>query len=156
METFYGCSCPEGCGTREANLKLVRYYGPHRTALYRCLRCGREFSSRHGSVFSGFHTDEATVYRILKALAEGVGVRSCARIFDVGRNTVVRILDVAARHCERVSEHLIRDYHLEECQLDELWSFVKKRKRTSLFLRSLSPSMATSGSGLGLTLGVRL
>jgi transposase-like protein len=90
---------------------LIRHYGPHHTALYRCLKCRREFSSRHTSVFSGFHTDEQTIYRVLKALAEGNGMRACARIFGIDKNTVALILETAAGHCQQVSEHLIQDYH---------------------------------------------
>ena len=152
MDPTIALGCPGGCKGR---IKLVRRYGPHRTALYRCMKCGREFSSRYGSVFFGFHTEEDTIYRILKALSEGNGIRPCARIFGVHRDTVALILTVAARHCERVNEHLIQDYHLEECQLDELWSFVKKRKRTSQCLRNWQQCMETSGSGLGLTLDIR-
>ena len=129
---------------------LVRLYGPNRTPLYRCLKCSREFSSRHTSVFSGFHTDEETIYRVLKALAEGNGLRACARIFDIDTKTIALILETAARHCKQVSEHLIKNYHMDECQLDELWSFVKKRKRTSQHLKSWRPDTATSGSGSGL------
>jgi transposase-like protein len=106
--------CPNGCQTVATDFKLIRYYGPHRTPEYRCLKCEREFSARHESVFAGFHTDEETIYRVLKALAEGNGIRACARIFDLDKNTVARILGQAAAHCQRVSEHLIRNYHLEE------------------------------------------
>lgn len=144
-------SCPNRCQTVENDFKLIRHYGPNRTALYRCLKCKREFSSRHASVFSGFHTDEKTIYRVLKALAEGNGLRACARIFDLDKKTVALILDTAAGHCQQVSERLIQDYHLEECQLDELWSFVKKRKRTSRRLKSWLPSTEISGSGSGST-----
>jgi hypothetical protein len=28
-----------------------------------------------------------------------------------------------------VLNELLKDLHLEECQLDELWSFVKKRRK---------------------------
>ncbi|MDQ3253817.1 MAG: hypothetical protein M3R15_07900 [Acidobacteriota bacterium] len=66
---------------------------------------------------------------MLKALAEGNGIRACSRIFDIDKNTIIRILDVAGSHCHKVSEQLIQNYHMQECQLDELWSFVKKRKR---------------------------
>ncbi len=144
-------SCPSGCKTVESNFKLVRHYGPNLTALYRCLKCGREFSSRHSSVFAGFHTDEKTIYRVLKALAEGNGMRACARIFDIDKKTVALILETAARHCEQVSNHLMTDYHMDECQLDELWSFVKKRKRTSQHLRNWQRSMATNGCGSAST-----
>jgi transposase-like protein len=143
--------CPNGCQTVATDFKLIRYYGPHRTPEYRCLKCEREFSARHESVFAGFHTDEETIYRVLKALAEGNGIRACARIFDLDKNTVARILGQAAAHCQRVSEHLIRNYHLEECQLDELWSFVKKRKRTSRHWKNSKRFMVTNGSGSALT-----
>jgi transposase-like protein len=120
--------CPNGCNAVGDDFKLVRCYGPNRTTLYRCRKCSREFSSRYNSVFFGFHTDEQTIYRVLKALAEGNGIRACSRIFDIDKNTVIRILSVAGVHCQQVTEQLIGNYHLKECQLDELWSFVKKRK----------------------------
>jgi hypothetical protein len=66
--------CPNSCKTIETDFKLVRYYRPHRTPFYRCLQCGREFPARYHSVFAGFHTTEPTIYRVLKALAEGNGV----------------------------------------------------------------------------------
>lgn len=147
MKSSPSLCCPNGCNTVENNFKLVRHYGPNLTALYRCLKCGREFSSRHSSVFSGFHTDEKTIYCVLKALAEGNAIRACARIFDIDKNTVARILETAARHCQKVSQHLIKDYHLDECLLDELWSFVKKRKRICQHLKNWRPSMATNGCG---------
>ena len=143
-------SCPNGCKAVGSDFKLVRLYGPNRTPLYRCLQCGREFSSRYASVFSGFHTDEETIYRVLKALAEGNGLRACARIFDIDHKTIALILETAARHCKQISEHLIKNYHMDECQLDELWSFVKKRKRTCRRLKSWRPNTATNGYGSGL------
>ena len=132
MKTPSAVKCPNGCKTVESALKLVRYYGPHSTPLYRCLKCGREFSARYESIFTGYHTDDDTIYRVLKALAEGNGIRATARIFDIDKKTVERILEQAAKHCQQVSEQLITNYHMEECQLDELWAFVKKRKRASL------------------------
>ncbi len=128
--------CPNGCQTVEKGFKLATCYGPHRTPLYRCLQCRQRFSARHWSVFAGFHTDEQTIYRVLKALAEGNGIRACTRIFDLDKNTVTRILEQAAHHCQQVSDQLIQQYHMEECQLDELWSFVKKRKRASRYWKN--------------------
>lgn len=147
MKSIRPLRCPNQCETGEQDFKLIRFYGPHRTPFYRCLKCDRQFSARHDSVFAGFHTDEQTIHRVLKALAEGNGIRACARIFDIDKNTVALILEQAAAHCRRVSEELIKDYHLEECQLDELWSFVKKRKRGSRHWRSSGPSTVTSGCG---------
>ncbi len=141
--------CPKGCKSVERDFKLVEYYGPHRTPLYRCLRCDQRFSGRHASIFAGFHTDDQTIYRVLKALAEGNGIRACTRIFDVDKNTVARILERAALHCQAVTQCLMQNYHMDECQLDELWSFVKKRKRISQHSKNYKPSMETSGCGSG-------
>jgi len=139
--------CPNSCRMQQSPLKVIRHYGPNRTRLYRCRTCKREFSERWGSVFSGFHTDQKTIYRVLKALAEGNGIRTTARIFDVNRKTVERILERAAAHCQEVSEALIKNYHMTECQLDELWSFVKKRKRGFQPWKNSRPSMVTNGFG---------
>jgi transposase-like protein len=147
MNSTPSLRCPNGCETVGIDFRLVQYYGPHRTPLYRCLKCGHRFSGRHASVFAGFHTAEETIYRVLKALAEGNGIRACARIFDIDKNTVALILETAARHCQQVSEHLITDYHMDECQLDELWSFVKKRKRACQHLKNWPPDTEISGSG---------
>jgi hypothetical protein len=87
---------------------------------------------------------------VLKALSEGIGIRAAARIFDLDKDTVVLILERAAEHCKRVSEQLIKNYPMDECQLDELGSFVKKRKHVSQHLRNWQPSMAIHGSGSAL------
>jgi len=129
MSTEGEIPCPNGCAINPTELRRVHYYGPHRTAVYRCPKCHKRFSQRITSVFIGFHLDDPTIYRVLKALCEGNGIRATARIFDINRKTVERILDHAAAHCQKVSEKLIQNYHLKECPLDELWSFVKKRKR---------------------------
>src|ERR671915_602245 len=120
MNSLSPLRCPHGCKPVKQGFKLVRRYGPHYTPLYECLRCGQQFSGRYDSVFSGFHTDEQTIYRVLKALSEGIGIRAAARIFDLDKKTVGLILERAAEHCKRVSEQLIKNYHLDECQLDEL------------------------------------
>ena len=43
--------------------------------------------------------------------------------------TGYRVFEHASSHCQKVFSELLKDLHLEECQLDELWSFVKKRKK---------------------------
>ena len=149
------CPLPTDAKPLPAIFLLLRLYGPNRTRGYHGLTCGRDFSSRHASIFSGFHTDEETIYGLLKALAEGKGRRACARIFDIDTKTVALILDTAARQCKPLSEQLIKNYHMDQCQLDELWSFVKKRKRISRHLNKWQPAMATNGCGSGLSRAIK-
>jgi IS1 family transposase len=60
----------------------------------------------------------------LTSLAEGVGIRKTARIFDLDPNTVNTWLHQAAEHMEAVSYHLIYNLHLEQVQVDELWALL--------------------------------
>jgi predicted DNA-binding protein (UPF0251 family) len=73
------------------------------------------------------HLDEKTVTEILLGLAEGLSIRACARVKDVNKDTVQRVLERARHHCTKVLNQLLKDLQLTECQLDELWAFIKKR-----------------------------
>ena len=53
--------CPNRCQTVEQDMKLVRYYGAHHTPLYRCAQCGREFSARYTSVFTGLLLESLSI-----------------------------------------------------------------------------------------------
>jgi IS1 family transposase len=98
--------------------------------MYQCQWCKTRFSETQGTVFFGLKTPQETVYRALKALAEGVGIRATARIFDVDVDTVLRWLRRAGQHSEKVSAYLMRNLQVEQAQLDELWTFVRKKEKT--------------------------
>ncbi|MFQ5859351.1 MAG: hypothetical protein ACE5LU_27435 [Anaerolineae bacterium] len=106
-----------------------------RRQLYKCEWCQTRFSETQGTVFYGLKAPEETVYRALKALAEGVSIRSTARIFDVEVETVLRWLRRAGQHSEKVSTYLMRNLQacpgpgVEQAQLDELWTFVRKKEK---------------------------
>lgn len=101
-----------------------------RQQMYQCQWCKTRFSETQGTVFFGLKTPQETVYRALKALAEGVGIRATARIFDVDVDTVLRWLRRAGQHSEKVSAYLMRNLQVEQAQLDELWTFVRKKEKT--------------------------
>ena len=124
------CPNPE-CGNYgiqgAGNITTNTTYGKQQTRLLRCKSCNHRFSERHHTVFFGLHTDEKTITEILTCLAEGNSIRGCARIKNVDKDTVQRILEHARSHCEGILKALLKDLHLTECQLDELWCFIKKR-----------------------------
>ncbi len=95
----------------------------------KCQACGAEFCERKGTVFFNLKTDEQTIYRALTALAEGQGIRSVARTFEVDVETVRRWLRRAGQHAELVSDYLLHDLNVTEAQLDELWTFVYKKEK---------------------------
>jgi hypothetical protein len=63
-------------------------------------------------------------------LVERGSIGGTARAMGVTKDTVARWLDRAAEHAEEVSGYLMRDLGLTQVQVDEIWSFVKKRRRT--------------------------
>jgi IS1 family transposase len=81
-------------------------------------------------VFFGLKTPQETVYRALACLAEGLGIRATARVFGVKPEDVLRWLRRAGQHTELVSAYLMRHLHIEQVQLDELWTFVHKKEQT--------------------------
>ena len=97
--------------------------------MYQCQLCKKRFSETQGTVFFGLKTPAQTVYRALASLAEGQGVRSVARVFEVDKDTVQEWLRKAGEHSEQVSDYLMHGLHLSEAQLDELWSFVYKKEK---------------------------
>jgi transposase-like protein len=109
------------------NITTSTRFGKQNIRLLRCKTCNHRFSERHHTVFSGLRLEEQTITEILLCLAEGVSLRGCARIKGVDKDTVQRILERAGQHCEKVLKELLKDLNLTECQLDELWSFIKKR-----------------------------
>lgn len=120
------------------NIVCYGQYGKNNVRLLRCRTCRHRFSERHNTVFFGLHTDEKTAKKIFRSLAECNGIRATARIVGVDKMTVQRIFTKAGMHCERVLNQLMKDLHIEECQLDELWSFIKKQKHLSVLENLLS------------------
>lgn len=112
---------------RLGNITTSTTFGKKNIQLLRCKNCNKRFSERHNTVFSGLHLDEKTIIEILLCLAEGMSIRGCARVKGVNKDTVQRILERARQHCKKVLSELLKDLNLTECQLDELWAFIKKR-----------------------------
>lgn len=86
-------------------------------------------SFRYDTALHRTHLSDETFERVAKSLAECVGVASTARILDVNKKTVLRVLVKAAEHATSISKALLVDLSVSECQLDEMWSFVGKKEK---------------------------
>jgi IS1 family transposase/transposase-like protein len=96
--------------------------------MYLCQVCGKPFSETAGTPFFGLKTPMKTVCIALNELAEGLGVRAVARIHGVEPDTVLDWLRKAGQHCEWISEYMMQELKLSQVQLDELWTFVRKKE----------------------------
>jgi IS1 family transposase len=59
---------------------------------------------------------------------EGNSVRSTSRLCDVEKRTVLNILKLAGGNCERILTERIRNVAVEQLQMDEIWTFVRKKE----------------------------
>lgn len=120
--------CPSYGIRGQGNITTSTHYGKHKTLLLRCKICSKRFSSNRATPFFRLHLAPEVIRGIVTALARGQSIRATAEVCNVSKDTAWRVFKRASEHCRFVLDNLIRDVHLEECQLDELWSFVKKSK----------------------------
>lgn len=93
-----------------------------------CLSCKRHFLETHGTLFHGKQVDPDKLVWAIGALAEGLGIRAVARVFETDANTVLRWLVEAADHLEAFSHHFLYDLDVEQVQMDELFALLSAVK----------------------------
>jgi hypothetical protein len=65
---------------------------------------------------------------VVACLAEGVGIRGTARVFEVDPNTVLQWLVEAAAQLHAFSRHILHDVRVQQVQLDELFALLSAVK----------------------------
>jgi len=121
-------------------------YG-RRIRRFRCKTCGRVFSASKGTFFYRLRTDVHVILEALHLLLEGNSIAAVARVKGVKEETVANWLKKASEHADEVNGLLVRDLHLTQVQVDELWGFVKKRRRTSTPKRTIFVRRVMFGLG---------
>jgi hypothetical protein len=81
-----------------------------------------------GTPFFGLHLSDDAIRQVVHHAAEGVGVLATARLLGLDKDTVNRVILLAGEHCSLVLSSLLYSLKMTEVQLDELWSFIKKRE----------------------------
>lgn len=120
------------------NIAFHRRYGKQKQwVLLRCVICGQSFSERQGTFFYDLKLPEEKVLSVLRCLVDGCGIRQTERIAGVHRDTVLRLLKRAAQHVKEVSTYLMQRLHISEVQLDEFWSFIRKKEKNCTELEKL-------------------
>jgi transposase-like protein len=95
---------------------------------YICRTCSVSFTSRANTILHDLRTDEKTVFLALKMILKGMNLRSTAEILDVKLDTVRRWLKIASEHSKEVNKVLMKNLDVGKVELDELWTFVKKKR----------------------------
>lgn len=83
-----------------------------------CLGCKRHFLETIGTPLHGKQVDPDKLVWAIAALAEGLGIRAVARVFETDPNTVLGWLMEAADHLEAFSHHFLHDLEVVQVQMD--------------------------------------
>ena len=93
-----------------------------------CVACHHYLLETLGTIFHGKRASVELMVRVLACLAEGLGIRGTARVFEVDPNTVLQWLVDAAEQLRAFSQHVLHDMQVRQVQLDELFALLSAVK----------------------------
>src|SRR5262249_23513914 len=82
-----------------------------------CSVCRRYFLETLGTLLHGKRASVDLIVRVIACLAEGLGIRGTARVFEVEANTVLQWLVEAAEQLHPFSRHVLHDVRVRQVQL---------------------------------------
>jgi IS1 family transposase len=90
--------------------------------------CRRYFLETLGTIFHGKRASVDLIVRVIACLAEGLGIRGTARVFEVDAHTVLQWLVDAAEQLQAFARHVLHDIRVQQVQLDELFALLSAVK----------------------------
>jgi IS1 family transposase len=104
--------------------------GPWRQ--FQCTACDGYFPEHHGTIFHGKQAAVERIVHVLACLAEGLGIRATARVFEVAPNTVLQWLVEAAEQLHAFTSYFLCAVHVHQVQLDELYAVLSAVKEEQM------------------------
>lgn len=97
----------------------------------RCKSCkGKPFSVRKGTMFFDLRTPLSRIVTCLMQLSSGCGVNAVCRNEEVEGSTLRSWIVLASVQVSAFTKYMQRDMQLSEVQIDEFWSYIKKKTTT--------------------------
>jgi hypothetical protein len=93
-----------------------------------CTSCDGYFQETHGTLLHGKRVVPERLVWAVGALAEGLGIRAVARVFEVDPNTVRHWLGEVADHAAAFTQYFLHDVRVTQVQLDELFALLSAVK----------------------------
>jgi len=97
--------------------------GPWRQLL--CVVCRHYFLATLGTLLHGKRAAVDLIVRVIACLAEGLGIRGTARVFEVDPQTVLQWLVEAAEQLQAFSQYFLHDLRVRQVQLDEVFALLR-------------------------------
>jgi transposase-like protein/IS1 family transposase len=125
--------CPHaGCAYQGwlglGNLRANGHPSGGRWRQFYCRACKGYFLETLGTLFHGKRASVELIVHVIACLAEGLGIRGTARVFEVDPNTVLQWLVEAAEQLQAFSQHFLHDLRVRQVQMDELFALLSAVK----------------------------
>jgi transposase-like protein len=111
------------CGS----LRTVSNGSSHGHHQWRCRECGRSFRVTTGTPVAHLKTPVEEVARALVVVLRRGSLRAAEEITGHKYETIGAWLRRAGGQAEALTAVLVHDLHLTEVEVDEFWSFVRKK-----------------------------
>ncbi len=127
------CQNPECKCFNKKGLKNIVRNGKKKngTQNYKCTVCNVSFVRTKGTPLYYSKLSKREVVNICNHFVEKNSFRGVARSTKHSLNAVYRIADKVGKHCEKIDEEYIQDLELSMIEADEIFSFIKKRRKTA-------------------------
>jgi len=144
------CSNPDCASYRLINRGNVSALSTYLTQsgkrrIFRCKDCERTFSETRETVFFDLRTSEEKVIMALKMLLGKVALSAIGFVLGVTEETVLEWLRRAAHKAQEINDPLLRDLPVTEVQLDEMWSFIRRKPAQQAETDGESPELSEDG-----------
>src|ERR1700757_1651890 len=114
------CAYHGWCG--RGNLRANGHPGGQLWRQLPCISWHGYFYETHGPIFHGKPASVELIVRVIACLAEGLGIRGTARVFEIDPNTVLNWLVEAAEQRHAFSAYFLQELHINQMQRDELYA----------------------------------
>jgi len=119
------CPAPD-CAYRgwlgRGNIRANGHPGGQAWRQLQCVSCHGYFDETHGTLFHGKRASQELIVRVITCLAEGLGLRGTARVFEIDPNTVLQWLVEATEQLNAFSAYFLHELQITQVQLDELYA----------------------------------
>src|SRR4029453_15135324 len=95
--------------------------------IFRCSACEKPFSETRDTVFFDLRTPEEKGIMALKMLLVKVALSDIGFVRGGTEESVLVWLRRAAQKAHEINAHLLRDLPVTQVQLDEMWSFIRRK-----------------------------
>ena len=139
MEIASRPTCPNRACSQPHVVKNGHLNGRQR---YHCRQCGAWFGETHGTPLYRLRTDPREIARALNILVHHGSLRAAEEVTGHKYETIRRWAVLAVEQADLVTSILVHDLQLTTVEVDEFWSFIKK-KIAAAPRRTPSPSAVT-------------